>query len=72
MTDAEAEIPILWPPDVKNWFIRNDPDDRLDGHDLSKLSQLVMDKEALHAAVYGITKSRTQLSNWQNWSEYLF
>ena len=24
--DAEAEIPILWPPDVKNWLIRKDPD----------------------------------------------
>ena len=20
-TDVEAEVPILWPPDVKNWFI---------------------------------------------------
>ena len=25
-TDAEAETPILWPPDVKNQLIRNDPD----------------------------------------------
>ena len=25
-TDAEAEIPILWPPDVKNWLIGTDPD----------------------------------------------
>ena len=25
-TDAEAETPILWPPDVNNWFIRKDPD----------------------------------------------
>ena len=24
--DAEAEIPTLWPPDVKNWFIGKDPD----------------------------------------------
>ena len=23
-TDAEAETPILWPPDVKNWLIRKD------------------------------------------------
>ena len=23
-TDAEAETPILWPPDVKNWFIWKD------------------------------------------------
>ena len=25
-TDVEAEIPILWPTDVKNWLIWKDPD----------------------------------------------
>ena len=25
-TDAEAETPILWPPDVKNWLIWKDPE----------------------------------------------
>ena len=25
-TNVEAETPILWPPDVKNWLIRKDPD----------------------------------------------
>ena len=25
-TDIEAETPIIWPPDVKNWLIWNDPD----------------------------------------------
>ena len=25
-TDAEAEIPILWPPDAKNRLIEKDPD----------------------------------------------
>ena len=25
-TDAEAETPILWPPDAKNWLIVKDPD----------------------------------------------
>ena len=25
-TDAKAETPILWPPDVKNWLIWEDPD----------------------------------------------
>ena len=25
-TDAEAEAPILWPPDVKSWLTRKDPD----------------------------------------------
>ena len=31
---------------------------------LSKLCQLVMDREASHAAVHEVAKSRTQLSNW--------
>ena len=26
MIDAEAETPILWPPDVKSWLIGKDPD----------------------------------------------
>ena len=26
MTDAVAETPILWPPDMKNWLIGKDPD----------------------------------------------
>ena len=30
---------------------------------LSNLRELVMDREARHAAVHGVTKSRTQLSN---------
>ena len=25
-TDAEAEDPLLWPPDVKSWLIGKDPD----------------------------------------------
>ena len=29
-TDAEAEAPILWPPDVKNWLIGKDSDARKD------------------------------------------
>ena len=29
-TDAEAEAPILWPPDGKNWLLRKDPDVRKD------------------------------------------
>ena len=36
---------------------------------LSELRELVMDREAWHAAIHEVTKSRTQLSNWNelNW-----
>ena len=29
-TDAEAEVPVLWPPDAKSQLIRKDPDARKD------------------------------------------
>ena len=40
---------------------------------LSKLQELVMDRKACHAAVHGVTKSLTQLSDWTelNWTEPL-
>ena len=37
-------------------------DSIMDSMDMSKLQVLVVDKEAWHAAVRGVTKSQTQLS----------
>ena len=31
---------------------------------LGELRELVMDREAWHSAVHGVTKSQTQLSDW--------
>ena len=77
-TDVEAETPILWPPDVKNWLIGKDPDagkdwrweekgkteDEMVHMSLSKLQEFVDDREAWRAAVHGVTKSQTWQGNW--------
>ena len=42
-TAAEAEIPIVWPPDVKNWLIGKDPDA---GKDWGQKKQMTEDEMA--------------------------
>ena len=82
---TDAEVPIIWPSDTKNWLIGKDPDagkrskagegdDRgwewLDGitnsidMSLSKLRELVIDRQAWRAVPHGFTKGQTWLSNW--------
>ena len=38
---------------------------------LGELRELVMDRKAWHAAIHGVTKSRTRLSNWTELMHFL-
>ena len=75
---ADAEAPIFWPHDTKSQLTGKDPDagprrrgrQRMDGitdsmdMSLSKLQEIVKDREDWCTAVHGVTKSQTQLSDW--------
>ena len=37
---------------------------RLNGHEFEQVWEIVKDREAWHAAVHGVAKSQTQLSDW--------
>ena len=39
---------------------------------LSRLWELVMDREAWRAAIHGVTESRTRLSNWTELNPYIY
>ena len=74
-TDSEKPR-SLWSHCLSQLPSRNSLYLRSDSMDvrLSELRELVMDREAWRAAIHGVAKSRTRLSDWTelNWTEDLF
>ena len=89
-TDVEAETPILWPPDAKNWLIWKDPDagkywrweekgtteDEMVGW-LTDAMDISLSKPWIcwwtgSAAVHGVAKSWTWLSDWTELSPVIW
>ena len=75
-TDAKAETPTLWLPHAKScltgkdWWLEDlrgggkGEDRGWDGWMASPTQWTVMDREAWHAAIHGVAKSQTRLSDW--------
>ena len=92
-TEAEAEAPVLWPPEAKSWLIgpwcsltmmlgKTEGKRRWGWQRMrwlhsiansismsfSKFQDIVKDREAWHAAVHGVAKSRTCWETEQQWN----